>query len=78
MEKLAKLKLSVQDICEVTGESRSNIMLAIKRGHLRVFRVGKRWHAKPEAVQAFVNWLEAQSDKGKPVSYQARSPDARA
>jgi len=75
MEKLQKLKLGLDDICAVTGECRSNVVRAVKQGHLRTFRVGRRVFARPREVERWVNWLEAQSDAGKPVSYQSRAAE---
>ncbi|MGV8931981.1 MAG: hypothetical protein ACOH1R_07730 [Luteimonas sp.] len=68
-----KLKLSLQEIAEVTGESLPLIHDAVNAGHLRTFVVGRRRFAKPAAVQAWIDFLEKQSDAGKPVKYRART-----
>ena len=73
-----KLKLSLKEISEVTGESLPLIHDAINAGHLKTFVVGRRRFAKPEAVQKWVDYLEKQSDAGKPVKYRARPDDRRA
>lgn len=69
---MQKLKLSIDEICSVTGESRASLYKAINCGDLKTFVVGKRRFAKPADVQRWVDFLQAQSDKGRPVSYQAR------
>ena len=73
-----KLKLSLKEIAEVTGESLPLIHDAINAGHLKTFLVGRRRFAKPEAVQKWVDYLEKQSDAGRPVKYRARPDDRRA
>jgi predicted DNA-binding transcriptional regulator AlpA len=69
---MQKLKLSIDEICGVTGESRASLYKAINCGDLRTFVVGKRRFAKPIDVQSWVDFLQSQSDKGCPVAYQAR------
>lgn len=77
MSPLAPLKLSLQQIAEITGESMPLIHDAINAGHLRTFLVGRRRFAKPAAVQGWVDYLEKQSNAGKPVVYRARPPERR-
>lgn len=67
------LKLSVHAVREATGESTSVIYDAINAGHLRTFLVGRRRFARPEAVRAWVDFLQAQSDSGRPVCYRPRA-----
>lgn len=67
-----KLKLSVDEIAEATGEARPLIYRAISSGHLRTFLVGRRRFAKPEAVSAWIDFLQRESDAGRPVQYQQR------
>lgn len=69
---MEKLKLSIQDIRTATGESPPLIYSAINAGHLKTFLVGRRRFAKPADVRAWVDYLQAESDAGHPVSYQAR------
>src|SRR3546814_19235047 len=73
-----KLKLSLQEIAEVTGESLPLIHDAIKAAHLKTFVVGRRRFARPSAVAAWIGFLEKQSDAGTPVKYRARPADRRA
>lgn len=68
-----KFKLSMQEIAEATGETAPSIYAAINAGHLRTFLVGRRRFAKPSAVQAWMDYLEKQSNAGKPVSYRTRA-----
>jgi len=72
------LKLSLQQISEVSGESPSVVHDAHRAGHLKTFIVGRRRFARPEAVKKWIDFLEAQSDKGKPVKYRARSAERKA
>ncbi len=72
MAKLEPLKLGIQQVAEITGESIPTIYAAIQAGDLRTFLVGRRRFARPEAVRAWVDHLEAQSNAGKPVSYRSR------
>jgi hypothetical protein len=72
------LKLSLARICEVSGESLHVVYAAISAGHLTTFVVGRRRFARPEAVRAWVDYLEAQSKAGKPVVYRPRSGERSA
>jgi hypothetical protein len=72
---LEKLKLSIKDIAETTGESVHVIYDAINAGHLETFVVGRRRQARPAAVRKWIDYLEAQSKAGKPVVYRARSTE---
>ncbi len=78
MPKIEPLKLSLQAIVEATGESLPVVHDAIRAGHLETFLVGRRRFARPDAVRAWVDYLQAQSDAGKPVVYRARSAERRA
>jgi hypothetical protein len=73
VKNIERLKLGLQDISEATGESLPVIYDAIRVGHLQTFLVGRRRFAKPAAVHAWIDYLEAQSKAGKPVAYRARS-----
>ena len=66
------LKVSIDDIVFATGESRAVVYDAIKAGHLNTFLVGRRRFARPDAVRAWIDLLEAESKAGRPVSYRAR------
>lgn len=67
-----KLKLSIDEIADATGEARPLIYRAIAEGHLRTFLVGRRRFAKPDDVAAWVDFLQRESDAGRPVKYQQR------
>ena len=69
---MEKLKLSMADIAEMTGESMPLIYAAINAGDLKTFLVGRRRFARPADVRAWVDFLQAESDAGRPVCYQAR------
>lgn len=76
--KIEPLKLSLQSIAEATGESLPTIYAAMKAGHLATFLCGRRRFARPDAVRAWVDFLEAQSNKGRPVMYRDRASEMRA
>jgi hypothetical protein len=67
------LKIPIADIPRITGESLPVIYDAVKAGHLVTFLVGRRRFARPEAIRAWVDFLESQSNAGSPVSYRART-----
>ena len=67
-----KFKLGVDAIVDATNESRSVVYDAINAGHLETFLVGRRRFARPEAVRRWVDFLQRESDAGRPVSYRAR------
>lgn len=69
---MQKLKMSMAEIAEATGEAMPLIYAAINAGDLKTFLVGRRRFAKPADVRAWVDYLEAESDAGRPVCYQAR------
>lgn len=72
MQRIEKLKLSLQEIAEVTGECLPLIHDAINAGHLDTFLVGRRRFARPASVSAWVDLLESRSKAGRPVVYRAR------
>lgn len=67
------LKLSMQAVADATGEGMPTIYQAIQLGHLDTFLCGRRRFARPAAVRKWVDYLEAQSKAGKPVSYRSRA-----
>lgn len=71
---MQKLKLSMAEIADATGESLSVLYAAIKAGDLETFLSGRRRFARPVAVKRWVNFIEAQSKAGRPVAYKARIP----
>ena len=74
---MQKLKLSLREIAEVTGESLPLIHDAINADHLRTFCVGRRRFARPADVEKWITYLQKQSDAGKPVKYRARPAERR-
>ena len=74
---MEKLKLSVDDIKDATGESRNVIADAIKCGDLVTFIVGRRRFALPQDVVAWITLLKAKSDAGTPRRYRARAEAER-
>jgi len=70
------LKLGIEQIAEVSGESRNVVFDAIRAGHLKTFLVGRRRFARPEDVRRWVDLLERESDAGHPVCYRGRTQQA--
>ena len=64
--------LSLKEISNVSGQSAPSIHAAINRGDLRTMCVGRRRFARESAVQSWLDFLQRQSDAGKPVFYRAR------
>jgi len=73
--KMEPLKLPLQVVAQVTGESLPTIYAAMAAGHLQTFLCGRRRFARPDAVRAWVDFMEAESGKGKPVMYRPRSAE---
>lgn len=67
------LKLSMQNVAEATGEGIPTIYAAIAAGHLESFLCGRRRFFRPAAVRAWIDFIEAQSNAGRPVIYRPRS-----
>lgn len=78
MKKIEPFMLGLQQISEATGQSLPVVHDAIKAGDLETFLVGRRRFAKPEAVQAWTDYLQKQSNAGRPVCYRARPVERRA
>lgn len=66
------LKIPFADIPRITGESLSVARDAVNLGHLETFLVGRRRFARPEAIRRWIDFLEAESQAGRPVMYRAR------
>lgn len=66
------LKLSLQQIAMMTGESLPTLYAAINAGDLDTFLVGRRRFARPAAVRKWVDLLEASSKAGHPMAYRSR------
>jgi len=68
-----QLKIPLAEIPRVAGESLAVVYDAIRAGHLDTFLVGRRRFARPEAIRDWIDYLEAQSKAGRPVTYRPRS-----
>ena len=68
-----QLKIPLAEIPVIARESLAVVYDAIHAGHLKTFLVGRRRFARPEAIRAWVDYLEAQSNAGRPVTYRPRS-----
>lgn len=69
---MERLKLTLAEIAETAGECMNSVHDAVRVGHLDTFVVGRRRFARPEAVRRWIDFLEAESKAGRPVSYRAR------
>ena len=65
------------EIAEVSGTSKPVVDDAIRRGHLKTFLVGRKRKALESDVRAWIAFLKAESDAGRPVSYRARDAALR-
>lgn len=65
--------LSLKEIAAVSGQSAPSVHAAINAGHLQTMNVGRRRFARESSVQAWLDYLQKQSDAGKPVFYRGRS-----
>lgn len=65
--------LSLKEIVAVTGQNLPSIHAAKDAGHLKTYTVGRRRYARESAVQAWLDYLQKQSDAGKPVYYRRAS-----
>lgn len=75
---MEKLKLTVAEICAAANESHSVVYDGIRKGHLKTFLVGRRRFARPSAVREWIDFLEAESDAGRPVLYRPRGATSEA
>jgi hypothetical protein len=72
------LKLPLDEISTVARESRSVVYNAIACGHLKTFVVGRRRFARPADVRAWIEFLQRESDAGRPVVYRPRAAERAA
>ena len=57
-----QLKIPLAEIPAIARESLAVVYDAIHAGHLDTFLVGRRRFARPEAIRAWVDYLETQSN----------------
>lgn len=67
-----KIKMSIAEVADATGECKQIVYAAVRAGDLKTFLVGRRRFARPADVTAWVDFLQAESDAGRPVNYAAR------
>lgn len=60
-----------------TGFGKPTIYQGRRCGHLRGFYAAKKWRTRVRDVIAWLDFLQEQSDAGKPVVYQARDLNRR-
>jgi len=63
-------------IGEVKGHSRPTLNAAIACGHLKSYLAGRRRFIRPVDLRAWLDFLKAESDAGRPVSYRSREIEA--
>lgn len=64
--------LSLKEVATASGQTAPSIHAAINIGHLRTMNVGRRRFARESDVQAWLDFLQKQSDAGRPVFYRGR------
>lgn len=72
---MLKLKLTMAEVAELTNEALPLIYKASCSGQLKTFLVGRRRFVRPADVEAWVDFLQRESDAGRPVKYQAREQE---
>lgn len=77
LAELPPLQLKMDDACVLTNMSRNVIFEAVKRGHLRTHVVGRSRFTTYKEVTRWVEWLQKQSDAGKPVGYTVEQSTQR-
>ena len=71
------VKVPIAEVTAATGESNNVVYDAINAGHLKTFLVGRRRFTRPEYIRAWVDFLESESNAGRPVSYRPRVAQAK-
>lgn len=69
--------LNFEAICIASGQKRDVVFCAIRAGHLKTVLVGQKRFSRPADVSAWVDFLQVESDAGRPVKYRARDPHER-
>ena len=77
MNQLEPLKVTLQNVVAATGESMPTVYRAIELGHLDTFLVGRRRFVRPAAVRKWVDFLETESNAGRPVVYRSRASEEK-
>lgn len=70
-----KIILNMAETYHVTNQKPPLVNKAVKSGDLKTFLIGRRRFARLEDVEAWVDYLERESDAGRPVKYQAREQE---
>jgi hypothetical protein len=76
-DKLERLNYSRADSAHAMSIPLTQWDDAVKEGHLKAYKVGRRWYTTRAAMEAYLTYLQKQSDKGRPVVYRARPPERR-
>lgn len=75
---LEPLQVPLHRFPEITGKSPPTIHAAINAGHLRTYLIGRRRYATMDDLRAWIEFLRAESDAGRPVVYRPRSSERAA
>ena len=62
----------LQEAARIACMSVPSIYAAINAGHLKTFLIGRRRFVRESVLRAWLDFLEHQSDAGKPVTYRPR------
>ena len=64
--------IPIKEVSRIACMSMPGIYVAIDRKHLQTFLIGRRRYARESAVRNWIDWLQKQSDAGKPITYRPR------
>lgn len=73
-----KLNYTRQDAAEAACVSLSRIDDAIREKHLESYLIGRTRLIRADALNRWLDFLQKQSDKGKPVKYRSAPNEKRA
>ena len=62
----------IKDVSRIAHMSMPGIYAAINAGHLRSHLRGRQRFVRESAVVEWLNYLESESDAGRPVTYRPR------
>lgn len=62
----------VQEAAKTACMSLPGLYAAINAGHLKTFLIGRRRFVRESALREWLDFLEQQSDAGRPVVYRPR------
>ena len=64
--------MGMKEICAASGQGLMSVYAAINAGHLKTYLVGRRRFARASALNAWLDFMQKQSDSGRAVVYRPR------